>query len=166
MPSSFRLSCFLSFVFQFVGIPLLKKTFKYVALETGKIQASGWKNDTSAVVSESSLVCRGIGGRAILRESSPMNVVMIEIAARCAAISKRHAAALRNLPSVNTISVTRAMNPYSSLLPRSPFLLPLDNQGIFSYFFCFGGHHDGYRLGSYCAGWRTPTPHKGNDRTT
>ena len=27
--------------------------------------------------------------------------------------------------------------------------------------FCFCGHHDGYRVRSYCAEWRTLTPHKG-----
>ena len=32
--------------------------------------------------------------------------------------------------------------------------------------FFFGGHHDGYRVRSCCAGWRTLTPHEGNDRIT
>ena len=31
-------------------------------------------------------------------------------------------------------------------------------------FFC--GHHYGYRVRSYCAGWKTQTPHKGNARIT
>ena len=44
-------------------------------------------------------------------------------------------------------------------------LRELGNQGTF---FCVfhGGHRDGYRVRSYCAGWRTVTPHKGNDRIT
>ena len=33
----------------------------------------------------------------------------------------------------------------------------------FCFCFVFGGHHDGYRVRSYCAGWRTLTPPKGND---
>ena len=40
----------------------------------------------------------------------------------------------------------------------------LDNQG--TVFFFFDGHHDGYRVRYYFAGWRTLTPHKGNDRIT
>ena len=46
----------------------------------------------------------------------------------------------------------------------------LENRGdrflFFVFFSCFGGHRDGYRVRSYCAGWRTLTPHKGNDRIT
>ena len=30
----------------------------------------------------------------------------------------------------------------------------------------FSGHHDGYRVRSYCVHWRTLTQHKGNDRIT
>ena len=41
-------------------------------------------------------------------------------------------------------------------------LRELDNQGTF-FSFC-GGCHDGYRVKSYCARWRTLTPHNGNDR--
>ena len=33
-------------------------------------------------------------------------------------------------------------------------------------FVFLGGYHDGYRVRSYCAGWRTPTPHKGNEHIT
>ena len=40
----------------------------------------------------------------------------------------------------------------------------LDNQG--TVFLFFGGHHDGYRVRSCCAGWRTLTPHSGNGRIT
>ena len=43
-------------------------------------------------------------------------------------------------------------------------LRELDNHGIDCFF--FGGHDDGYRVRSYCAGWRTLTPHKGNDGIT
>ena len=43
-------------------------------------------------------------------------------------------------------------------------LRELDNLG--GTVFCFGGHHDGYRVRSYCAGWRALAPHKGNDRIT
>ena len=42
----------------------------------------------------------------------------------------------------------------------------LDHQGAVFLFFPFGGHHDGYLVRPYCAGWRTLTPHKGNDRIT
>ena len=42
-------------------------------------------------------------------------------------------------------------------------LRELDNQGAF---FLLGGYHDGYRVRSYCAGWRTLNPHKGNDHIT
>ena len=41
----------------------------------------------------------------------------------------------------------------------------LDNQGTV-FFLSFGGYHNGYRVISYCAWWRTLTPHKGNDRIT
>ena len=34
------------------------------------------------------------------------------------------------------------------------------------FLFFLGDYHDGYRDRSYCAGWRTLTPHKGNDRIT
>ena len=45
----------------------------------------------------------------------------------------------------------------------SQSLRALDNHGTVVL---FGGRHDGYRVRSYCAGWRTLTPHKGNDRIT
>ena len=43
-------------------------------------------------------------------------------------------------------------------------LRELDNQLTVSFFFC--GHHHGYQVRSCCAGWRTLTPHKGNDSST
>ena len=44
-------------------------------------------------------------------------------------------------------------------------LRELDNQGTVFVLF-FGGHHDGYRVRSYCVGWKTLSPHKGNNRIT
>ena len=45
-------------------------------------------------------------------------------------------------------------------------LLEPGNQGTFFFSSFVGGHYDGYRVRSYCARWRTLTPHKGNDRIT
>ena len=42
----------------------------------------------------------------------------------------------------------------------------LDKQGTVFFLLIFGGHHDGYRVGSYCAGWIILTPHKGNHSIT
>ena len=63
---------------------------------------------------------------------------------------------------------TTAMHKLSTHTPSAPVKScqssrELDNQGTVIFLF-FGGHLDGYLVRSYFAGWRTLTPHKGNDR--